>query len=314
MPPRRRGRRTSCGSSRASPARCRCTACCGCGSTTARWCPGCAGSTASSSPSPGRTRPGCPPRPRWPGRDFATHSEFTVSAGERVPFVLTWHPLLGAPAQAGRPVRRRWTTPRPAGPSWMAKSNYDGAWQGEVRRSLIVLKALTYHPTGGIVAAPTTSLPEQIGGPRNWDYRYCWLRDAALTLQALLGAGFIAEAGRWRDWLLRAVAGDPADLQIMYGLTGSRRTARAGAALAVRLRGLDAGPDRQRGGRAAAARRLGRDARRAGVRPGGRPVQQRRRLGAADQPAGVPGGPLARPGQRAVGDARRPRSTSCTRR
>jgi GH15 family glucan-1,4-alpha-glucosidase len=156
------------------------------------------------------------------GRDLATHSEFAVSAGERVPFVLTWHPS--------------WErTPRPVEPyaavdeteawwaEWMARSDYDGAWQGEVRRSLLVLKALTFQPTGGIVAAPTTSLPEQIGGPRNWDYRFCWLRDAALTLQALLGAGFKAEAGRWRDWLLRAVAGDPADLQIMYGITGARR-------------------------------------------------------------------------------------------
>jgi GH15 family glucan-1,4-alpha-glucosidase len=156
------------------------------------------------------------------GRDFATHSEFTVSAGERVPFVLTWHPSWLRPPKPVDPYAavdetEAWWA------EWMAPCGYDGAWQGEVRRSLIVLKALTFHPTGGIVAAPTTSLPEQIGGPRNWDYRYCWLRDAALTLQALAGAGFIAEAGRWRDWLLRAVAGDPADLQIMYGLTGSRR-------------------------------------------------------------------------------------------
>ena len=92
-----------------------------------------------------------------------------------------------------------------------------------VERSLITLKALTYAPTGGIVAAATTSLPEQLGGPRNWDYRYCWLRDATFTLQALLGAGYVDEATAWRDWLLRAVAGDPADLQIMYGLDGTRR-------------------------------------------------------------------------------------------
>ena len=156
------------------------------------------------------------------GRDFATHSEFAVAAGERVPFVLTWHPSWQRPpkpvdAYVAVDETEAWWA------EWMARSNYDGAWQGEVRRSLIVLKALTFHPTGGIVAAATTSLPEQIGGPRNWDYRYCWLRDAALTLQALAGAGFIAEAGRWRDWLLRAVAGDPAELQIMYGLTGTRR-------------------------------------------------------------------------------------------
>ena len=98
-----------------------------------------------------------------------------------------------------------------------------GTYQEAVLRSLITLKALTYAPTGGIVAAVTTSLPEQLGGPRNWDYRYCWLRDATLTLQALLAAGYTAEAAAWRDWLLRAVAGDPADLQIMYGIHGERR-------------------------------------------------------------------------------------------
>ena len=156
------------------------------------------------------------------GRDFATFSEFTVSAGERVPFVLTW-----APSHRGTPhpvdpiaavddTERFWT-------KWASTCDYDGRWQDEVRRSLMVLKALTYRPTGGIVAAATTSLPEQLGGPRNWDYRYCWLRDATFTLQALLGAGFVAEAGAWREWLLRAVAGNAADLQIMYGLDGARR-------------------------------------------------------------------------------------------
>jgi len=156
------------------------------------------------------------------GRDFTSYAEFTVGAAERVPFVLTW-----APSYASRPrpvdglaavddTEEFWA-------DWMARCDYDGRWQGAVRRSLVTLKALTYAPTGGIVAAATTSLPEQPGGPRNWDYRYCWLRDATLTLQALLGAGFVAEAGRWRDWLLRAVAGDPGDLQIMYGLDGTRR-------------------------------------------------------------------------------------------
>jgi GH15 family glucan-1,4-alpha-glucosidase len=156
------------------------------------------------------------------GRDFATHSEFTVSAGERVPFVLTWHPSWKRPPKPVDPYAavddaEAWWA------DWMSRCTYDGAWQGEVRRSLTTLKALTFQPTGGIVAAATTSLPEQIGGPRNWDYRFCWLRDAALTLQALMGAGFKAEAGKWRDWLLRAVAGDPAELQIMYGITGARR-------------------------------------------------------------------------------------------
>ena len=106
---------------------------------------------------------------------------------------------------------------------WSAKCTVTGRYRDAVQRSLITLKALTFAPTGGIVAAVTTSLPEEIGGTRNWDYRFCWLRDATLTLQALLAAGYTEEAGAWRDWLLRAIAGDPADLQIMYGLHGERR-------------------------------------------------------------------------------------------
>ncbi len=156
------------------------------------------------------------------GRDMATHSEFSVAAGERVPFVLTWHPSWQRPPKPVDPYQAVDDT-EAFWAEWMSRATYDGGWQSEVRRSLVVLKALTFQPTGGIVAAATTSLPEQLGGPRNWDYRYCWLRDAALTLQALLGAGFKAEAGKWRDWLLRAVAGDPSDLQIMYGLDGTRR-------------------------------------------------------------------------------------------
>jgi GH15 family glucan-1,4-alpha-glucosidase len=156
------------------------------------------------------------------GRDLTTYSEFEVAAGDRVPFVLTWAPSYTprpAPVDGQRAVddtEEFWA-------DWMAGCTYDGRWQGPVRRSLVVLKALTYRPSGGIVAAATTSLPEWPGGPRNWDYRFCWLRDATLTLQALIGAGFVAEASAWRDWLLRAVAGDPADLQIMYGLDGTRR-------------------------------------------------------------------------------------------
>ncbi|MEJ7756737.1 MAG: glycoside hydrolase family 15 protein [Nocardioidaceae bacterium] len=105
----------------------------------------------------------------------------------------------------------------------MRKWTYDGPYDEPVRRSLLVLKALTYEPTGGIVAAATTSLPEDLGGRRNWDYRYCWLRDATFTLEALLTSGFVDEARAWREWLLRAVAGDPADLQIMYSVDGARR-------------------------------------------------------------------------------------------
>ena len=123
-------------------------------------------------------------------------------------------------------------------------------------RSLIVLKALTYQPTGGIVAAPTTSLPEQIGGVRNWDYRYCWLRDATFTLYALMNAGYIDEARAWRDWLLRAVAGDPAKAQILYGVGGAAAHPRVRARLAARLRGLAAGAHRQRRARAVPARRV----------------------------------------------------------
>ena len=109
-----------------------------------------------------------------------------------------------------------------------------GPYRDAVQRSLITLKALTYAPTGGIVAAATTSLPEQLGGPRNWDYRYCWLRDSTYTLQALLAAGYREEAAAWREWLLRAVAGDPADLQIMYGIDGTRRLPELELPLAAR--------------------------------------------------------------------------------
>jgi GH15 family glucan-1,4-alpha-glucosidase len=156
------------------------------------------------------------------GRDFATEGRFTVRSGQRVPFVLTYSPshlpspTPADPERALRDTERFWQ-------DFVAKFQYDGDWADAVRRSLIVLKALTYAPTGGIVAAATTSLPEQIGGSRNWDYRYCWLRDATFTLQALLGTGYVAEAKAWREWLLRAVAGDPADLQIMYGIDGTRR-------------------------------------------------------------------------------------------
>ncbi|MFF8967753.1 glycoside hydrolase family 15 protein [Streptomyces sp. NPDC014995] len=162
------------------------------------------------------------PAVRTWGEDFGTHAEFTVAAGESVAFVLTWHPShhprppLVDPYEALRASVEDWQ-------AWSARCCYHGPHRDAVLRSLITLKALTYVPTGGIVAALTTSLPEEIGGIRNWDYRYCWLRDSTLTLGALLAAGYQEEAEAWRNWLLRAVAGDPADLQIMYGLAGERR-------------------------------------------------------------------------------------------
>ncbi|MGV9991025.1 glycoside hydrolase family 15 protein [Streptomyces sp. NPDC003374] len=162
-----------------------------------------------------------PPVRTW-GEDFGTHAEFTVAAGEKVAFVLTWHPShdprppLIDPFEALEHSVADWR-------AWAARCRYHGPYRDAVVRSLITLKALTYAPTGGIVAAPTTSLPEEIGGVRNWDYRYCWLRDSTLTLGTLLAAGYQEEAEAWRNWLLRAVAGAPADMQIMYGLAGERR-------------------------------------------------------------------------------------------
>jgi GH15 family glucan-1,4-alpha-glucosidase len=156
------------------------------------------------------------------GERLRTHAQFAVGPGEKVAFVLTWHPShdprppLIDPYQALEHSVTDWR-------AWAARCRYTGPHRDAVVRSLITLKALTYAPTGGIVAAPTTSLPEEPGGVRNWDYRYCWLRDSTLTLGALLSAGYQEEAEAWRDWLLRAVAGNPADLQIMYGLAGERR-------------------------------------------------------------------------------------------
>ncbi len=157
------------------------------------------------------------------GQALSTISEFTVHAGDRIPFVLTWNPSHEPPPtpvnaeDALRDTLTFWS-------EWSASGTpVHGPYQKAITRSLLTLKALTYQPTGGIVAAATTSLPEQIGGPRNWDYRYGWLRDSTYTLQALISAGYLNEAKAWREWLLRAVAGDPADLQIMYALDGTRR-------------------------------------------------------------------------------------------
>jgi GH15 family glucan-1,4-alpha-glucosidase len=158
------------------------------------------------------------------GRNMAHEAAFTVRAGDRVPFVLSWQPShlpLTEPEEAEQALaatRDFWS-------QWSAQCSYRGQYREAVMRSLITLKALTYEPTGGIVAAPTTSLPEDIGGVRNWDYRYCWLRDATITLEALLRTGYTTEASRWRTWLARAIAGDPRDVQIMYGVGGERRLA-----------------------------------------------------------------------------------------
>jgi GH15 family glucan-1,4-alpha-glucosidase len=156
------------------------------------------------------------------GENLRTVAEFTIEPGERKPFVLTWYPSHQEmppaidPEQSLDETCSFWR-------EWLGERSYGGRWEEAVMRSLMVLKALTYHPTGGIVAAPTTSLPEQLGGVRNWDYRYCWLRDATFALDALLENGFDDEAQAWRSWLLRAVAGDPDDLQIMYGPAGERQ-------------------------------------------------------------------------------------------
>jgi GH15 family glucan-1,4-alpha-glucosidase len=156
------------------------------------------------------------------GRDLSTVAEFTVSEGQRIPFSLSWFPASEEPPRpvdatyAIRDTEMWWT-------DWAEQCTYEGDYREAVVRSLITLKALTYEPTGGIVAAATTSLPETLGGNRNWDYRFCWLRDATLTLESLMRGGFYQEAMAWRNWLLRAVAGDPSQMQIMYGAAGERR-------------------------------------------------------------------------------------------
>jgi GH15 family glucan-1,4-alpha-glucosidase len=159
---------------------------------------------------------------RLVGQNLTTVGEFTVAAGETVPFILTYAPSHSSPSEpidgqsALVSTERFWTT-------WANRCRPPAHCSDAVLRSLITLKALTYQPTGGIVAAPTTSLPERLGGIRNWDYRFCWLRDATLTLLALMDAGFHDEAQSWCEWLIRAVAGSPEQAQIMYGIAGERR-------------------------------------------------------------------------------------------
>jgi GH15 family glucan-1,4-alpha-glucosidase len=156
------------------------------------------------------------------GRDLHTVAEFSLPAGEQVSFELCWFPSTDEPPPrldaraAVEQTERFWT-------AWAGHSQHEGEWHAHIQRSLVTLKALTYAPTGGIVAAPTTSLPEKLGGVRNWDYRFCWLRDATLTLLSFLRTGYREEARAWRDWFVRAIAGSPEDAQIMYGIAGERR-------------------------------------------------------------------------------------------
>ncbi|ATL26695.1 Glucoamylase [Streptomyces formicae] len=155
------------------------------------------------------------------GKDLTTYSDFTVAPGDRIAFTISWQPSHKEPPALPEPEAAL-TATETFWREWVEHCTYHGPYREAVVRSLITLKALTYAPTGGIVAAPTTSLPEDIGGSRNWDYRFTWLRDAAITLSSLLRTGYREEARAWREWLLRAVAGDPENLQIMYGIAGER--------------------------------------------------------------------------------------------
>ncbi len=156
------------------------------------------------------------------GEDLTTVAEFEVGAGETVPFVLTYGPSYLPVPEPINPVKALQATEE-FWADWCSHCTYNGIHRDLVMRSLITLKALTYGPTGGIIAAPTTSLPEKLGGARNWDYRFCWLRDATFTLLALMNSGYTEEASAWHNWLLRAAAGAPANMQIMYGIMGQRR-------------------------------------------------------------------------------------------
>ncbi|MEU1216780.1 glycoside hydrolase family 15 protein [Streptomyces sp. NPDC005790] len=160
------------------------------------------------------------------GRNLTTYSDFTVAPGDRIAFTISWQPSHHEPPAMPEPEASLEATEN-FWREWVEQCTYHGPYREAVVRSLITLKALTYAPTGGIVAAPTTSLPEDIGGSRNWDYRYTWLRDAAITLSSLLRTGYREEARAWREWLLRAVAGDPENLQIMYGIAGERELGEA---------------------------------------------------------------------------------------
>ena len=169
------------------------------------------------------------------GEGFTTVADFTVSEGQEIPFTLTWRASHDSAPPSPVITERALSETEQWWKKWSCRCTYQGPWRDAVIRSLITLKALTYAPTGGIVAAPTTSLPEQLGGVRNWDYRFCWIRDATFTLYALLVAGYHSEAKAWREWLLRAAAGKPSDLQIMYGIGGERRLTEIGIELVAWL-------------------------------------------------------------------------------
>lgn len=160
------------------------------------------------------------------GKDRRTEAAFEVDAGDRVPFVMAWC-LSSEPAPDPANAEELLRKTEKSWQQWVQTCTTEGEYADEIRSSLVLLKGLIHQPTGGVVAAPTTSLPEQLGGERNWDYRYCWLRDASMTMGALVESGYLEEAEAWRDWLLRAIAGDPEQLQIMYAVDGARRLAEA---------------------------------------------------------------------------------------
>ncbi len=168
------------------------------------------------------------------GENLKTVADFTVTHGDRLRFSLTYgtsyegDPPRVDPERALQETQEFWS-------QWTARLNYDGKYRDLIERSLVTLKAMTFRPTGGVVAAITTSLPEHIGGSRNWDYRYCWLRDTTFTLLALTNGGYFDEASAWQDWLLRALAGSPEQVQIMYGITRRTPARRVAGRLAPRL-------------------------------------------------------------------------------
>ena len=285
MPIARPTRTTSCASSRGGAAAWRCTSSWSCASTTDRSCPWVRRRRRRhSGDRRARARSVFARRSRCAASDLHTRGGLHRRApGDACRSRCTWHPVART---ASLPRDRcRWrpststTRGGSTGPSGCA---YDGEWREAVVRSLITLKALTYAPTGGIVAAATTSLPEQLGGVRNWDYRYCWLRDATFTLYALMTGGYVDEARAWREWLLRAVAGKPSQLQIMYGVAGERRLPEWELPWLPGYEGSRAGPHRQRRARASSSSTcIGEVARRAALRagaPGSKPTRTRWRV------------------------------------